>query len=104
MRSPCAKPCPECPWRVNAAPGWLGPNTAEEWVGLAHSDAPIACHLTITNEDDLDSMVTCAGAAIYRSNVAKMPRGVPKSHKLPADRQAVFTSPMAFRAYHEAKP
>lgn len=69
---------------------------------MAHSDEPVACHLTITDEDDTDAMTTCSGAAIYRSNVAKVPRGVPIIHKLPADSELVFSSPIQFRRHHES--
>ena len=84
------KPCFDCPWRRNAAQGWLGPFTAEEWVEMAHSDIAIACHITITDEDwDDEGMRQCAGAAIYRSNVAKSPR-YPQVLTLPADLDTVF--------------
>ncbi len=81
------KPCSDCPWRRNAAPGWLGPFTAEEWFALAHSDEVIACHLSLDRSDG--EWIQCAGAAIYRSNVAKSPRH-PEILTLPADLDTVF--------------
>lgn len=77
------KICNDCPWRRAAVPGWLGPMTAEEWIDIVHSDAPIACHQTIRhdNVDDAghgkwDDGVTrqCLGSAVYRANVMKSPR------------------------------
>jgi hypothetical protein len=85
------KPCPECPWRRIAAKGWLGPYTAEEWNTLALSDTAIACHLTIEEDDNWDShnVRQCAGVAIFRSNIGKLPRD-PQVLTLPADRDTVF--------------
>jgi hypothetical protein len=96
------KPCNDCPWRRNAAPGWLGPYTAEEWVQLAHSDEPIACHLTIEVEDSWEEGVIrqCAGAAIYRANVCKSPRN-PEVVVLPSDTETVFATPNQFMDYHD---
>lgn len=101
------KPCGECPWRRRSLPGLLGPNTAEEWVALAHSEEPIACHTTI-DPDACDSdgearwthpgIRQCAGAAIYRSNVFKSPRN-PEVHRLPADPELVFVRG-EFEAHH----
>lgn len=102
LPEPCKVPCNECPWRRKAAPGWLGPFTAGEWVALAHAEEPIACHATIEVEDDWSTpgIRQCAGAAIYRSNVAKRPRD-PEVALLPADRDAVFASPIEFTRHHE---
>lgn len=94
------KPCNDCPWRKTSAPGWLGPMDADEWVKLAHSDEPIACHQTIVLPADWDDGVVrqCAGAASYRANVGKMPRD-PQVAIGPKD-SAVFSSPVDFSAYH----
>jgi len=107
MKPPAPKPCNDCPWRRNAAPGWLGPHTAEEWCQMAHGDGQIACHQTIpegTPEDgsDLDQMTACAGAAIFRANVCKAPRslrGIP-GYAMPADRERVFSWDNEFIDYH----
>ncbi len=96
------KPCSDCPWRRIAAPGWLGPLTAEEWWATAHSDMAIACHLTITNEDwDDPGMRQCAGVAIYRSNVHKSPRD-PEVLTLPENLDTVFGLG-EFVKYHTGK-
>ena len=100
MKPPARGPCDECPWSRTSARGWLGPSTADEWVALAHSDEPIACHLTIKDEDDLDAMRHCAGADIYRSNVAKRPRCL-DHEQLGRNPVAVFDSPMQFKEHHE---
>lgn len=45
------KPCRECPWTRDSAAGWLGPLDAEERLMAAHSDVPIACHMTLPWDD-----------------------------------------------------
>lgn len=89
-------PCFDCPWRRNAAKGWLGPFTAEEWLATAHSDEPIACHITLNEDAESEAeawsaqgVLQCAGSAIYRSNVHKSPRN-PEVATLPADLETVF--------------
>ena len=108
LPKPCAKPCNDCPWRVNALPGWLGPMGADQWVALIHSEEPIACHQTIEVEVDQiegdwnhPAMRQCAGAAIMRTNVCKSPRNpTDAAHAFKADREAVFASVAAFKDYH----
>src|SRR5262245_59749948 len=68
------RPCNECPFRKTALPGWLGPLSAEDWVSLLHSDAPIACHMTIDVSQDWEGASQCAGAANMRRALCKLPR------------------------------
>lgn len=73
------RPCNDCPWRRNAAPGWLGPYSAEEWIRLAHTETPIACHQTIKPGFKADmhggwddpGLRQCMGVAIYRHHAMK---------------------------------
>lgn len=81
------KPCHDCPMRRSAIPGWLGGATSEEYRRLCHSDVPVDCH-AIKNTQ-------CAGVAIYRSNVVQR-----APYRLPADREAVFATPMEFIDWH----
>lgn len=98
-----AKPCNDCPWRRLAAPGWLGPMSPQEWVATAHSDNPIACHLTIRRETWTDPAVRqCAGAAIFRQNVAKSPRVADDAaHSFCPDVATVFATDTEFVDHHE---
>ena len=100
----CVNPCNDCPWRRKALPGWLGPFYAEQWVALAHSEEPIACHQTIEVEDDWTQpgLRQCAGAATYRSNVAKRPRN-PQVALRPVDRDRVFSGPSEFTEHHNPR-
>jgi hypothetical protein len=86
------KACHDCPWRRNAARGWLGPSSKEEWIAIAHSDAEVPCHALEGPQ--------CAGLAIYRANLCKVPRD-PKVLRLPEDREAVFSAPQQFTDHHK---
>jgi hypothetical protein len=101
MKEPTGTPCRECPWRRKAAPGWLGPHTAEEWASMAHGEGFIACHLTIKDENDPAAMTQCSGSAIFRGNVCKLPRS--GAATLPSDRTTVFSSNAEFVAHHDRK-
>jgi hypothetical protein len=81
------KPCHDCPMRRNAIPGWLGGMTPADYRTLCHSDAPVDCHAIKGTQ--------CAGVAIYRTNVVKR-----AEFRLPADHEAVFSTPMEFVEWH----
>lgn len=102
-------PCAQCPWRRDALPGHLGPMTAEEWCEVAHSEAPIACHMTIKRTDasghgewDDPAMRQCKGAAIFRGNISKEPRH-PQICRADADYVTVFGWDNEFIDYHEGR-
>jgi len=76
------KACSDCPWAKTAMPGWLGALSAEEWIEVAHADNEVPCH-AIKNTQ-------CAGLAIYRANMSKLPRN-PDVLVLPPDRENVFS-------------
>lgn len=98
------KPCNECPWRRDSIPTFLGPHDAEQWVEIAHSDSPIACHKTIRHSDEMwhDDTKQCAGAAIYRANVGKSPRIREVAVGI-ANREDVFAAPTEFVQHHQRK-
>jgi hypothetical protein len=89
------QPCSDCPWARDALAGWLGDNTAEEWIRMARGETRIPCHV--------HPNVQCAGASVYLANVAKLPRD-PELLRLPADREAVFATPGEFIAHHAETP
>lgn len=88
------KPCGDCPFRRDAIPGWLGTMSPEQWLLAVHGEARIDCHAHIGPQ--------CAGAAIYRANMAKRPRDA-SLLRLAADRDTVFASPSEFKEYHDMK-
>lgn len=83
-------PCSDCLFARDSLPGWLGGGDVDDWVRAAHSDMVLPCHV-------IDNM-QCAGAAIYRRNVCKSP--MPPNLILESDKNAVFASPMEFKAHH----
>ena len=93
------QPCSDCPWRRDALRGWFGGNTSETYLKAALGDAPVSCHVRGGPADPSNALWQCAGAAIFRRNIAKLPRD-PSCLKLPADRETVFASPQEFLAYH----
>lgn len=92
-------PCHDCPWRRNAAQGWLGKLSARQWVEEAHGESFILCHVK-AKSDNVATEPQCAGAATFRANVCKLPRD-PEQLKLPADRAAVFSNRVEFLNHHE---
>lgn len=105
---PTDKPCRECPWRRKAAPGYLGPHTADEWIEAAHGEGPIACHVTIKGTEETGEgdwahplMKQCAGAAQFRRNVLKLPRNPEIARPKEADHETVFSCNSQFLAHHE---
>lgn len=67
---------------------------AQEWIEAAYGEAKIDCHT---------ATVQCAGAAIFRSNICKMPKGRTLL-LLPADRKLVFGWNDEFLAHHSKRP
>jgi hypothetical protein len=72
---------------------------AEEWVTLARSDEPIACHLTLDGDDEWEGASQCAGAATFRANTGKLPRN-PEVARGQRDTTGVFASADEFLAHH----
>lgn len=72
-------PCSDCPFRRDSLRGWLGGSQPSEFVAMAHSDMRYPCHLT---RGKWAKRPQCAGLAIYRANVAKLPRD-PEILRLP---------------------
>lgn len=86
------KPCSDCPWSRDSLRGWLGGTSIEGWLKAAHGETRIECHTLIGAQ--------CAGAAIYRRNVCKLP--VDKTAlRLPSDCEHVFSRPMEFMEHHD---
>ncbi len=88
------RPCTDCPFARTALPGWLGDASVQEWVAMLHGETRIDCHAIIGPQ--------CAGAAIYRANVGKVPRDQTLL-KLAADRNLVFAGPGEFIRHHEKR-
>jgi hypothetical protein len=85
-------PCADCPFARTAIPGWLGDVTIEDFLLAAHGESRLDCHTLIGPQ--------CAGAAIYRANVCKLPRDKSFLVLEPND-DLVFSSAEQFREHHE---
>lgn len=99
-------PCSDCPWRRESLPGWLGGMSPEDWVKAAHGDNAIECHTRVGRSGQF---IHCAGAAIYRANVAKRVREdawrflkvLPLT--LAKDIVKVFATPFEFLKHHRGR-
>lgn len=85
-------PCSDCPWARKSLAGWLGGMSAMEWLLLAHGEGKADCHTTIGPQ--------CAGMAIYRANVHKVPRDPSILQGFPQNKVLVFASPQEFLNHH----
>lgn len=90
-------PCVDCPWRRKAIPGWLGALSAQEWLAEAHGEARIDCH-TLKKAYWPKEQWQCAGAAIFRGHVCKLPKH-PLALQLPPNKK-VFRGDSEFLAHH----
>lgn len=108
------KPCAECPWRLDATPGHLGPFDPLKWAALARSDEPVACHMTIPpGTSDLSpaeawaqpEIRQCRGMGLYRVNTLKSPRNpTDVEHSIDVDDPllaTVFPTERAFVEHHD---
>lgn len=85
-------PCGDCPWRRKSIPGWTGSVPPNQWILDAHGETRIDCHTLLGQQ--------CAGAAMYRANVAKKPRDRALLI-LPRNKELVFSNPFEFKEHHE---
>lgn len=60
------------------------------------SDGRIDCHTKVPMQ--------CAGSAIFRSNICKVPRSREILQGLPSDRIRVFSTPQEFLNHHQNGP
>ncbi len=103
------RPCGQCPWRRESAPGWLGSSSPEEFLFTTNSEAPMPCHCAIDYTDpdwkstQFPSAPLCAGALVFLKNSCKSPRD-PELNKavksVSADPEAVFQWGHEFLEHH----
>jgi hypothetical protein len=107
-RKPCGtKPCDQCPFRRDAAAGWLGEATPESFIVEISMEHPLPCHPTIDYSDPKwkekweagETGRICAGSLIMSANMCKIPRDR-AFPKLPSDLKAVFGNHKEFLDYH----
>lgn len=102
------KPCKQCPWTPQSAPGWLGASTPEEFLGQALTECHMPCHIHVNYErkdwrEQVAEAPFCAGALIFLKHICKLPRdpvlALARS-AVEADRELVFSRPDEFLAHH----
>lgn len=107
------RPCAECPWRRDSAPGWLGASNPEEFLRTfvtAGTDPP--CHMTVDYESPrwqqlIEEAPRCKGNVIFMANHMKSPRNeafAADVRKTETDREEVFTIEAEFLAHHKREP
>lgn len=85
------RPCSDCPFARTALPGWLGGASAEDWMGAVGGDLPMDCHVL--------EGAQCAGGAIFRANLCKLPRSR-EALRLKPDTKRVFATREEFMEHH----
>ena len=85
------KPCEDCPFRRKSIPGWLGGYSPDQFLQMAHGETKYNCH-SVGNQQ-------CAGMAIYRANICKIPRD--KTILVLPKNKDVFSWPTEFKEHHK---
>ena len=99
---------------LEAAQGWLGAASPEQFMAATLADYPMPCHQTVVYEDpkwkekwekavrsDSPSEARyCAGAIVFFHNMYKLSRDS-KRPRLEEDRENVFSAPQEFINYHK---
>lgn len=91
--------------------GWLGAGSPESFVDCINRDVVLPCHQTIDYTDPAwkeqwtaqETGNTCAGALIMTANMCKQPRD-PAFPTMESDKDAVFSTPVEFIAFHRSGP
>lgn len=95
------KPCKECPFSRQIAPGFLGGARPEVYVGQIVLPFWLSCHCDTNykgRESKAGEVTQCAGAAIFRSNMGIRPP--PPLLCLPPSDTLSFTTLPEFYAHH----
>lgn len=90
-------PCRECPWRRSSPPGWLGPNTVEQYSAPVRSGVLVPCHLDPNRS-------YCAGSAVEMRNSCTLPRDPDMAAQVLRVKPSedVFRFPTEFEAHHRS--
>jgi len=109
----CKKPCAECPFRRESAPGYLGEASYDPqgFIGPHwYAGVPLPCHMTVDNESRVpvlsQDFKLCAGFLIMAKNSAKIPEHPEvriARDEMEPDRVAVFWHIGEFIEHHSRK-
>lgn len=110
------KPCAGCPFRTNAAPGWLGDYTPQEVIQHLQNEIPFVCHIDVENgpgysdpewQEWADKHANhCGGALIMQRKMAKLPRDPDHCAAVRAvdPQTTILFPPQVFIEHHESGP
>lgn len=100
--------CSQCPFRKNAAGGWLGAYTPQEVIDTVRSETPFPCHAQVDYDDPawaekLDGKPHCAGHMQMAKAMCKLPRDLEHSRAVRAIEieKNHLGSPAAFLEHHQ---
>lgn len=110
MKYDLKKPCAQCPYKRDSAPGWTGDYAPEDLVTVVQQEQDFPCHTLINYNDpdwrdNLEEAQQCAGWAVFAANMAKSPRDPEKREFVKrAGRSAeCFSFPPELIEYHSGK-
>lgn len=85
-------PCSDCPFARKSLAGWLGRLSPQAWMQIIFGDGRVDCHTRVPMQ--------CAGSAIFRANICKVPRDQTVLQDLKVDTIRVFATPEEFISHH----
>jgi hypothetical protein len=109
MKHAIKTPCAECPFRRDAAPGYLGGYSPEMYMDIVFSPASIACHLSkgFGDINRIDEQRHCTGVSAFRANTGYIanihgyPTAAHDSTQIVGHNEEVFfASPQEFCDHH----
>ena len=80
----CKKICKECPFSINALPGWLGPHSVQDIMIYKNTDYHFTCHMQRVddiNQNTSDSIDICKGYIVWATKSSHLFRD-PELRKL----------------------
>lgn len=106
-----ANACPECPFRRDSAPGYLGAASGDPVGFLAphwHAGIPLPCHMQVDWEADqtqaeIEAKPLCRGLLTVMRNAAKLPENERvriARENISVDRETFFSFPHEFHQHH----
>lgn len=111
MKRTLANPCRECPFKRTSLPGYLGVDSAPNFVNAtARANTPIPCHMEIDYDDphweetQLPDAPYCEGSLRFLNNIFKLPRDpeyVAAVRDAPGDGNKIFASRQEFLDHHD---
>lgn len=113
MSRALANPCRECPFKRTSPPGFLGVDSARNFIAeTVMGGTPMPCHMEIDYDDpdwrdtQLPDAPDCEGALRFLNNLMKLPRDPRYAAAVRAstqDTERIFASVQEFMAHHDTE-